>query len=113
MAKLQHPLGVAWDHLNKRIYIADTYNHKIKTVDTTTGYCKTLFGAGKPDHTFSVSLVMFFEKIISKVFCKHFNTIILKYSVISSMNQVVLLSVQIIIFFMWQIPIIILLRLLI
>lgn len=53
LAKLQHPLGVAWDHLNKRIYIADTYNHKIKTVDTTTGYCKTLFGAGKPDHTFS------------------------------------------------------------
>lgn len=51
-AKLQHPLGVAWDYKNKRIYIADTYNHKIKTVDTTTGYCKTLFGAGKPDHTF-------------------------------------------------------------
>ncbi|XP_070153550.1 NHL repeat-containing protein 2 [Polyergus mexicanus] len=52
-AKLQHPLGVAWDHLNKRIYIADTYNHKIKTVDTATGYCKTLFGAGKPDRAFS------------------------------------------------------------
>ncbi|XP_072766908.1 NHL repeat-containing protein 2 [Anoplolepis gracilipes] len=52
-AKLQHPLGIAWDHLNKRIYVADTYNHKIKTVDTAIGYCKTLFGAGKPDRTFS------------------------------------------------------------
>ncbi|KAL6423694.1 hypothetical protein ACFW04_010296 [Cataglyphis niger] len=52
-AKLQHPLGIAWDWLTKRIFIADTYNHKIKTVDPATGYCKTLFGAGKPDHAFS------------------------------------------------------------
>ncbi|EZA57063.1 hypothetical protein DMN91_007077 [Ooceraea biroi] len=52
-AKLQHPLGVAWDHREKRIYVADTYNHKIKTVDTLTGYCKTLFGDGKPDRTVS------------------------------------------------------------
>lgn len=66
MAKLQHPLGIAWDYLNKQIYIADTYNHKIKTVDIATGYCKTLFGAGKPDHAFSVSFVVFFEKIISQ-----------------------------------------------
>lgn len=72
-------MGIAWDHLNKRIYIADTYNHKIKTVDTATGYCKTLFGAGKPDRTFSVSLVIFFENIISKVTCKYFNFKIIFY----------------------------------
>lgn len=52
-AKLQHPLGVAWNHLDKRIYVADTYNHKIKSVDITTGHCKTLFGDGKPDRTFT------------------------------------------------------------
>ncbi|KYM97574.1 NHL repeat-containing protein 2 [Cyphomyrmex costatus] len=53
LAKLQHPLGVTWNHLDKRIYVADTYNHKIKSVDTTTGHCKTLFGDGKPDRTFT------------------------------------------------------------
>ncbi|XP_018341399.1 PREDICTED: NHL repeat-containing protein 2 isoform X2 [Trachymyrmex septentrionalis] len=52
LAKLQHPLGVTWNHLDKRIYVADTYNHKIKSVDPTTEYCKTLFGDKKPDHTF-------------------------------------------------------------
>lgn len=50
-AKLQHPLGVAWDSARKFVYIADTYNHKIKKVDPE-GNCSTLFGAGKPsfDH---------------------------------------------------------------
>lgn len=52
-AKLQHPLGVTWNHSDKRIYVADTYNHKIKSVDIATGHCKTLFGDGKPDHTFN------------------------------------------------------------
>ncbi|XP_014482283.1 PREDICTED: NHL repeat-containing protein 2 [Dinoponera quadriceps] len=51
-AKLQHPLGIAWDHLEKQIYVADTYNHKIKSVDAATGCCKTLFGDGKPDSAF-------------------------------------------------------------
>ncbi|XP_026325656.1 NHL repeat-containing protein 2 [Hyposmocoma kahamanoa] len=32
-AKLQHPLGVAYCESNKTLYIADTYNHKIKKVD--------------------------------------------------------------------------------
>lgn len=57
--KLQHPLGVAWNHLDKRIYVADTYNHKIKSIDTATGHCKTLFGDGKPDRIFTVSLMLF------------------------------------------------------
>ncbi|KAI5632815.1 thioredoxin-like domain-containing protein [Phthorimaea operculella] len=32
-AKLQHPLGVAYCEHNKTLYVADTYNHKIKKVD--------------------------------------------------------------------------------
>ncbi|KAL0134677.1 hypothetical protein PUN28_001457 [Cardiocondyla obscurior] len=52
-AKLQHPLGVTWNHLDKQIYVADTYNHKIKSIDNTTGHCKTLFGDGKPDRAFT------------------------------------------------------------
>ncbi|XP_045511263.1 NHL repeat-containing protein 2 [Colias croceus] len=32
-AKLQHPLGVAYCESNKTLYVADTYNHKIKKVD--------------------------------------------------------------------------------
>lgn len=32
-AKLQHPLGVAYCEHNKNLYVADTYNHKIKRVE--------------------------------------------------------------------------------
>ncbi|KAJ8729581.1 hypothetical protein PYW08_001162 [Mythimna loreyi] len=32
-AKLQHPLGVAYCESSKTLYIADTYNHKIKKVE--------------------------------------------------------------------------------
>lgn len=32
-AKLQHPLAVAYCESNKTLYVADTYNHKIKRVD--------------------------------------------------------------------------------
>lgn len=28
-AKLQHPLGVSWDEGNNRLYVADSYNHKV------------------------------------------------------------------------------------
>jgi len=58
-AKLQHPLDVTWNYLDKRIYVADTYNHKIKSIDIATRHCKTLFGDGKPDSTFIVSLIFF------------------------------------------------------
>ncbi len=40
--RLQHPIGVAF-HANV-IYIADTYNHKIKVVNPTTRACSTLAG---------------------------------------------------------------------
>jgi streptogramin lyase len=43
--RLQHCLGVAYagDH---QLWIADTYNHKIKRVDTGSGVCQTMLGDG-------------------------------------------------------------------
>ncbi|KAH8400554.1 hypothetical protein KR222_006665, partial [Zaprionus bogoriensis] len=41
-AKLQHPLGVAYNHINRKVYVADTYNHKIKAIDIDTNTISTL-----------------------------------------------------------------------
>lgn len=46
-AKLQHPLGVAWDEKRQLLYVADSYNHKIKVVDPKTKGCRTLAGTGE------------------------------------------------------------------
>ncbi len=44
--RLQHPTGLAaGEHL---LYIADSYNHKIKTLDPLTGEVQTLIGTGQP-----------------------------------------------------------------
>ena len=48
-ARLQHPLGVVWHQ--GRLYVADTYNSKIKVVDPRTGATQTLAGTGKPGRT--------------------------------------------------------------
>ena len=40
--RLQHPIGVAY--ADGRIYVADTYNHKIKLVDPGSRNCVTLVG---------------------------------------------------------------------
>jgi sugar lactone lactonase YvrE len=45
-ARLQHPLGVAW--YQGQLYVADTYNHKIKVVDVERRTCRTLAGDGQP-----------------------------------------------------------------
>ncbi len=45
-ALLQHPLGVAF--ADGTIYVADTYNNKIKAVDAATGKTRTVAGSGKP-----------------------------------------------------------------
>lgn len=45
-ARLQHPLGVAWDKKRHLLYVADSYNHKIKVVDPKTKHCTTLAGTG-------------------------------------------------------------------
>ena len=44
--RLQHPLGVAW--AAGSLYIADTYNHKIKRLDPKTLRVTTFAGTGEP-----------------------------------------------------------------
>jgi hypothetical protein len=46
--RLQHCLGV--EYTQNYLWVADTYNHKIKRVDPTTGSCQTLLGNGKAGH---------------------------------------------------------------
>ena len=48
VAKLQHCLEVVY--LKGKIYVADTYNHKIKVVDAKNGETKTIAGTGKRGH---------------------------------------------------------------
>ena len=43
-ARLQHPLGVAY--ADGHLYVADTYNHKIKRLDLHSGQLQTLAGTG-------------------------------------------------------------------
>jgi thiol-disulfide isomerase/thioredoxin len=47
-ARLQHPLGVLY--AGGALYVADTYNHKIKRLDLETHVVKTFAGTGKPGH---------------------------------------------------------------
>ncbi|XP_012873182.1 PREDICTED: NHL repeat-containing protein 2 [Dipodomys ordii] len=54
-AKLQHPLGVAWDKKKNLLYVADSYNHKIKVVDPKTKNCTTLAGTGDMNTVISSS----------------------------------------------------------
>jgi thiol-disulfide isomerase/thioredoxin len=44
-ALLQHCIGVTWH--NGTLYVADSYNHKIKTVDPKTRVVRTFLGDGK------------------------------------------------------------------
>lgn len=41
-AKLQHPLDVAYNAQDQLIYVADTYNHKVKRIDPNTCTVETL-----------------------------------------------------------------------
>ncbi len=45
-ARLQHPLGV--DLVECFLYLADTYNNKVKRIGLATGQVTTLFGTGEP-----------------------------------------------------------------
>jgi DNA-binding beta-propeller fold protein YncE len=45
-ARFQHPLGVTF--LEGRLYVADTYNSKIRAVDPANGATRTLAGTGQP-----------------------------------------------------------------
>ncbi len=46
LARFQHPLGVAWHE--GAIHVADTYNHKIRTVDPESRRASSFLGDGKP-----------------------------------------------------------------
>ncbi|MBC5795293.1 redoxin domain-containing protein [Sphaerospermopsis sp. LEGE 00249] len=43
--RLQHCLGV--EYFNHQLFIADTYNHKIKLVNLSNGECKTILSGGE------------------------------------------------------------------
>ncbi|MCC7087454.1 MAG: redoxin domain-containing protein [Pirellulales bacterium] len=59
--KLQHCLDVLYR--DGKIYVADTYNHKIKVIDLATNECKTLAGSGKAGHDDAIigTAASFFE----------------------------------------------------
>jgi thiol-disulfide isomerase/thioredoxin len=46
VARLQHPLGVAYH--KGQLYVADTYNNKIKVIDQAKKTCRTFVGDKKP-----------------------------------------------------------------
>jgi hypothetical protein len=46
MARLQHPLGITY--FAGALFVADSYNHKIKQIDPMARTAKTLLGTGKP-----------------------------------------------------------------
>lgn len=51
--KLQHPLGVAWSDSNKIVYVADTYNHKVKCIEPISKQCTTLTDANNKPFKFN------------------------------------------------------------
>jgi hypothetical protein len=44
--RLQHPLGVAW--WEGQLFVADTYNNKVKVIDVGGRTCRTVAGSGTP-----------------------------------------------------------------
>ena len=44
-ARLQHPIGIAFHE--GLVYVADTYNHKVRVVDPREGTVRTLVGTGR------------------------------------------------------------------
>jgi len=46
--RLQHAQGLAWWARERKVLVADTYNHRVKTVDPYTREARTLAGAGEP-----------------------------------------------------------------
>src|SRR5205823_13532980 len=46
VVRLQHPTGIAFG--DGTIYVADSYNHKVKRLDPASGEVRTLIGSGQP-----------------------------------------------------------------
>ena len=47
-ARMQHVLGVQWWPKEKKVIVADTYNHRLKLLDPKTGEVRRWVGSGKP-----------------------------------------------------------------
>jgi sugar lactone lactonase YvrE len=47
-ARLQHAQGLAWWARERTLLVADTYNHRVKTVDPYTRQARALAGSGEP-----------------------------------------------------------------
>ena len=56
-ALFQHPLGVAVE--GAMLYVADTYNHKIRRIDLHSGEVSTVAGAGQPGRQFGDALALY------------------------------------------------------
>ena len=48
---MQHALGIAY--VDGKLYVADTYNSKIKVIDPVTRTCQTYVGGDKKDKLFN------------------------------------------------------------
>lgn len=57
--RLQHPLGVAL--ANRTLYVADTYNHKIKAVDLQSGEFRSYLGTGSAGRSLEKGAEQFYE----------------------------------------------------
>ena len=42
--RLQHPLGIVWDETSGDLFVADTYNSKLKRIEPTSGLTTTYLG---------------------------------------------------------------------
>lgn len=58
--RLQHPLGVAW--AEGALYVADTYNHKVKVVAPVERTAHTLLGNGTAGHRDGVGMAAAFAE---------------------------------------------------
>jgi DNA-binding beta-propeller fold protein YncE len=47
-ARLEHAQGLAWWAAEKKLLVADTYNHRVKTIDPYTREVRSLAGNGEP-----------------------------------------------------------------
>ena len=54
VARFQHPLGIV--HYNGKLFVADSYNHKIRVVDATTGKTTSFLGTGKAGNELSAAV---------------------------------------------------------
>jgi thiol-disulfide isomerase/thioredoxin len=72
--RLEHPLGVAWGLVAGKtpaLFVADTYNSKVKRIDLATGSTRSLFGARSHQDLFEPSGLAIAKGDIVAVDTKH------------------------------------------